>query len=942
MNTIFKFKSLQIRILCLTLFAVYPALAEASVAGRMQFVAGDVQIIDATGKQRVAHKGEAVNEGETVLTAANSSAQLKLIDGGLVALRPGTQLKVVTYAFNGTEDGSESAVFSLFKGGMRAITGLIGKTNKSHYKLNTPSATIGIRGTDHEPVVVLPPLPGEEMTTPPGTYDKVNTGATSLTTEAGATFIAANQIGFAGAPNLLPVILPKMPDFYQATTTPQTKRDEKQEEKGQASSTAQTAEHQTNSSDSSSESENTAITNATDSNVIDTNAIDTSATDINGTDGSADISASLTATDADGNVLNLSEQTVTTSSGEELAIDDGTALRLAAGNNIRFLASYPQHFGDKTNTGFFIASGDGLTLSRDSDGNVDGVTYTAPDNTFRNGSGNQKNSGYHATLTQLGSTLTDLGSDADTGLSWGRWQGGQIVQTRQYFDHDASGAFGLGAFESNGNFVIGSTQTDSTTLGASSLHWIAGGNAESDHLPKILTGTASYQLVGGTQPTDQHGAEGTLSSATVDVNFNTQIVKADLAFSISGNSWGMHSNDMLLDGANFASYYTCSATCQSSVSLTKNGAAVSATGNPNAASATGNFSGALMGTGLNGIGLHYAVQENLPSSQVDSATGQTITTFSQNLIQGVAGLSGPTQDSDTPFRMVGLVNNPLDDLANFFDSGVTINAAVPSHMDGGEQPVSRVIDSSSGLSEFIGRVAVYESSSGTTTTTATGQGIPTTIKIGTAANRDASSVTFNGTTISWGRWEGGKIDIYSRDGTIKLGTVDNTNRSTHWLTSSVLTREFFKLPLTGTASYSVVGNTSPTDAKGNVGTLGAVTLNADFANAKANASINLSFNAPTNTSTWNMTTNNIPISAENGFKSDTTLNGFNGIVHTTTCTGLACGPQTVGQVEGHFLGGGQGALLTYAMMNGTLTGRGSSNPVFTPANLVNGMVIMQR
>ena len=82
-----------------------------------------------------------------------------MIDGGLVALRPDTKLKVDTYVFNGQEDGSENPVFSLLKGGLRAITGIIGKRNKERYNLRTPTSTIGIRGTDHEPFVVLPPAP---------------------------------------------------------------------------------------------------------------------------------------------------------------------------------------------------------------------------------------------------------------------------------------------------------------------------------------------------------------------------------------------------------------------------------------------------------------------------------------------------------------------------------------------------------------------------------------------------------------------------------------------------------------------------------------------------------------------------------------------------------------------------------------------------------------
>ncbi|MDP2144163.1 MAG: FecR family protein [Gallionella sp.] len=129
------------------------ASAYAGVAGHIQFVSGNVQIISPTGQTRMAQKGDAVNEGDTLTSASRSTAQIKMQDGGFFAVRPETRMKIDKFAFSGKVDGSERGFFSLVKGGFRAVSGLIGRVNKQNYKVTTPSATIGIRGTDYEVVV---------------------------------------------------------------------------------------------------------------------------------------------------------------------------------------------------------------------------------------------------------------------------------------------------------------------------------------------------------------------------------------------------------------------------------------------------------------------------------------------------------------------------------------------------------------------------------------------------------------------------------------------------------------------------------------------------------------------------------------------------------------------------------------------------------------------
>ncbi len=185
-----------------------PHSAWAAVAGRFQFVAGDVRIVSVDGRERPAIKGGEVNEKESILSGKTGSAQLRMIDDGIVAVRPETALRIDEYKFADKEDGTERGFFSLLKGGFRSITGLIGRGNKDHYGIRTPSATIGIRGTDHETVHLTAALPN----LPEGTYNKVNAGATVVN----GTLVGVNQAAYAPNLSTPAIILPHIPPIFEA------------------------------------------------------------------------------------------------------------------------------------------------------------------------------------------------------------------------------------------------------------------------------------------------------------------------------------------------------------------------------------------------------------------------------------------------------------------------------------------------------------------------------------------------------------------------------------------------------------------------------------------------------------------------------------------------------------------------------------------------------
>jgi hypothetical protein len=134
-----------IAFLCTTSIA---SAAHAVPAAQVEFAMGDPVAVSAAGRERVLHKGDAIESGDLVNTKSGR-AQLRFSDGAYVSLQPDTQFRIDEYRYDGKSDGSERGFFSLLKGGLRTITGLVGRAHKRNYQITTTVATIGIRGTEY-------------------------------------------------------------------------------------------------------------------------------------------------------------------------------------------------------------------------------------------------------------------------------------------------------------------------------------------------------------------------------------------------------------------------------------------------------------------------------------------------------------------------------------------------------------------------------------------------------------------------------------------------------------------------------------------------------------------------------------------------------------------------------------------------------------------------
>ncbi len=141
--------SLTHSLLILSLAGAYPAAALAVVsAGVAQFVAGDVNVRGDDGQTRPLTKGRDIESGQVIFTGATGRAQVKFTDGGLVSLQPNTEFKIDSY-IDKADANEDRFLVRLLSGSMRAVTGLIGKRNRSNYRVFISTSTLGIRGSSY-------------------------------------------------------------------------------------------------------------------------------------------------------------------------------------------------------------------------------------------------------------------------------------------------------------------------------------------------------------------------------------------------------------------------------------------------------------------------------------------------------------------------------------------------------------------------------------------------------------------------------------------------------------------------------------------------------------------------------------------------------------------------------------------------------------------------
>src|SRR5712691_10166090 len=206
--------------------------AAALLAPLLAFAQGTVQHLSGTlsvqrhdcGDRLLAERSEG-SVGDDIATGRDSYAQLRFSDGGQVTLRPSTQVKIEGYSYDEGRPQGDNFAMQLFKGGLRSLTGLIGKrtNNRTAYRMVTSTATIGIRGTDYSAIDIPAPAAGQSPpagTPPPGVYVTAADGQIAFIAGGVEQLVGVGQVAFSTNINVPPQLVPPPPNLPQVSPPP--------------------------------------------------------------------------------------------------------------------------------------------------------------------------------------------------------------------------------------------------------------------------------------------------------------------------------------------------------------------------------------------------------------------------------------------------------------------------------------------------------------------------------------------------------------------------------------------------------------------------------------------------------------------------------------------------------------------------------------------------
>lgn len=174
----------------------------SSAIGTVDLLSGTVTVTSIKGVPRATTAGMALQVGDTIQTDDDSEAHATMADGAYLAVRANSRLKITEYAANG--NSRDSSLISLITGSLRTVTGWIAKTRPKAYRITTPTATVGVRGTDHEVIFYT----AEEAETPEeaGTHNVVYEGATTLETPKGSVDVTVGQAAYIPIDAFMPKV----------------------------------------------------------------------------------------------------------------------------------------------------------------------------------------------------------------------------------------------------------------------------------------------------------------------------------------------------------------------------------------------------------------------------------------------------------------------------------------------------------------------------------------------------------------------------------------------------------------------------------------------------------------------------------------------------------------------------------------------------------------
>lgn len=803
-NAMIRLTSLIFLLATLTLGGTSAVAQEA--IGLILSASGTVTAEDQSGNSRRLTRRSPVYEGDTINTAARSRAQIRFNDNGLVALQPDTSFFVEEHQFQGQEDGTESATYRLVRGGLQSITGLIGNTNKENYRVETPVATIGLRGTHWAATMCTTTCAGN----PPGLYGGVADGGIDVCNGGGCAAVETDSYFYAADANTQPQLLLAPPNVvFTDSATSDEEGDEAEEGDGSedGANEGDDAESEQASDGDGETAENAPATRAPE----DTSSFVASRVD--DVDSDSDLAREF------GNAGELGTvEPVVSEAADRIARDTDEILD-EIGDDVD--GGDPVDPGDDldprvvSNPIIVLAQG-GTVATFASGFNEDGSPM-AVNTVVIPGNGDDRIG--LTTLADIGTTVTALdffdpeGIDCQPCLFALAPDTDQSAELQEFFNGTLGGAnYSIGRWL--GDAVISDT---GELLDSLQNHHFAFSDGLSSALPSFeLPTIAHYSLEDATLPTAGSGVTGTLNTATLDIDFYQQLITDfDMAMTFGSRQVTSsllepvslaHPSRLVVAARDIQLAGLCAGgSCGSQLAL--EGSSSLAFIGSNAQGILGSFSlNELQGTNQSFAGAFVLGRDSTevhPNYYSGTPAGMAVPTGAVGAFAAQIFESGVDDEGPGGISFAAFSNSELDIQQSFTSTTIDgiENVLTGFHYEPGEYDNHGSPEDP----ELIWELAV--------------------VNIEDAFLIENGSTTLGGSVpANWGIWlSPAGEELTSSEGTELIGPYLH-----YAYAESVTPDTYASNPLLQLAHYSLAGGTSPTDLNDRLGTLNSVSLTLDY------------------------------------------------------------------------------------------------------------------
>jgi hypothetical protein len=131
----------------LGVWGCWAGMASAVPVARVSLAVGEATLFKPNGASSVLARGVELSEQDRVVTGKSGMVMLVFSDQGRVAIRPESELVIRKYEDDPSGQATQLQL-DLMRGTVRQISGQAAQRQPDRYRLNTPIAAIGVRGTD--------------------------------------------------------------------------------------------------------------------------------------------------------------------------------------------------------------------------------------------------------------------------------------------------------------------------------------------------------------------------------------------------------------------------------------------------------------------------------------------------------------------------------------------------------------------------------------------------------------------------------------------------------------------------------------------------------------------------------------------------------------------------------------------------------------------------